>query len=177
MKGEKEFFRKRFFGGFNRDDVMKYIARIAEERNEAVSAKEKAERGIRAITEELNRANSTREDAERDVRSLAEERNQAIDAKEKAEKDARTFAEELRRLREETSSPVAEVVDNAADEVVIRQFLRAGTAESPVAREMACPAARNKREFEFVIIARKIEVAVRDDRVVLRIDFYKRAAR
>jgi len=53
MKGEKEFFRKRFFGGFNRTDVIKYIAKIAEERNEAIAAKEKAEKELRALTEEI----------------------------------------------------------------------------------------------------------------------------
>ena len=55
MVGEKEFFRKRFFGGFNRNDVIKYIAKIAEERNEAIAAKEKAEKEARALAEELRK--------------------------------------------------------------------------------------------------------------------------
>ena len=52
MKGEKEFFRKRFFGGFNRDDVIKYIAKIAQERNEAITAKEKAEKEAKTLAEQ-----------------------------------------------------------------------------------------------------------------------------
>ena len=53
MKGEKEFFRKRFFGGFNREDVVKYIAKIADERNEALAAQEKAETKAQELAEEL----------------------------------------------------------------------------------------------------------------------------
>jgi len=55
MKGEKEFFRKRFFGGFNREDVVKYIAKIADERNEALAAQETAEKKVQELTEELSR--------------------------------------------------------------------------------------------------------------------------
>jgi len=55
MVGEKVFFRKRFFGGFNRDDVIKYIAKIAEERNEAVVAKEKAEKDAQILAAELKK--------------------------------------------------------------------------------------------------------------------------
>ena len=55
MKGEKEFFRKRIFGGFNREDVVKYIAKIADERNDAIAAKEKAERELKALGEELKK--------------------------------------------------------------------------------------------------------------------------
>jgi len=55
VNGEKEFFRKRFFGGFNRDDVINYIARLAEERNEALAAKEKAEKKARALAIDLKK--------------------------------------------------------------------------------------------------------------------------
>ena len=55
MKGEKEFFRKRFFGGFNRNDVIKYIAKIAEERNVAIAAKDKAEKEVRELTAEVEK--------------------------------------------------------------------------------------------------------------------------
>jgi len=55
VTGEKEFFRKRFFGGFNRDDVIKYITKLAEERNDALAAKEKAERKARALAEEVQK--------------------------------------------------------------------------------------------------------------------------
>jgi len=55
MKGEKEFFRKRFFGGFNRDDVIKYIAKIANERNDALAAQSKAESKLKELEEEIKK--------------------------------------------------------------------------------------------------------------------------
>ena len=55
MIGEKEFFRKRVFGGFNRDDVIKYISELAQERNAAIEAKEKAEKKARVLAEEVKR--------------------------------------------------------------------------------------------------------------------------
>ena len=73
MSGEKEFFRKRFFGGFNRDDVIKYITRIADERNEAVAARQKALKEIQTLKDELSTAVAARENAEKDARTLAEE--------------------------------------------------------------------------------------------------------
>jgi hypothetical protein len=53
MKGEIEFFRKRFFGGFNRDDVVKYISKLAQERNESRIALERAEKDARNLARML----------------------------------------------------------------------------------------------------------------------------
>jgi len=44
MTGEIKFFRKRFIGGFNRQDVIDYIADLAQERDKNLELKEKAER-------------------------------------------------------------------------------------------------------------------------------------
>ena len=125
MQGEKEFFRKRFFGGFNRDDVIKYIAKIADERNDALAAKEKAEnesqglidavkekaeRELRVLAGEVNRLNSANEDAEKDLKSIAQERNEAIDAKEKAENKAKSLSEELAKLKGEEPPPADDAV-------------------------------------------------------------------
>ena len=52
MTGEINYFRKQLFGGFNRDDVVKYIAKLAKERNELEVAKVKAENDARAIAHE-----------------------------------------------------------------------------------------------------------------------------
>ena len=46
MSGEKELFRKRFIGGFNRKDVINYIATIKNERKESIEAKERAEKEV-----------------------------------------------------------------------------------------------------------------------------------
>jgi len=70
--GEKEFFRKRFFGGFNREDVVKYLAKIANERNEALAAQEKADENARLLTEENKKLREEKEElinvvAEKDI--------------------------------------------------------------------------------------------------------------
>ena len=53
MKGEVEFFRKKFIGGFNRKDVVSYITKLANERNESRDGKEKAEADSRTLAAEV----------------------------------------------------------------------------------------------------------------------------
>jgi len=53
MEGEKVYFRKKVFGGFNREDVISYIAKIAEERNDAHAGKYKAEKKAQMLAEEV----------------------------------------------------------------------------------------------------------------------------
>ncbi|MCL2228006.1 MAG: hypothetical protein FWB97_10365, partial [Oscillospiraceae bacterium] len=53
MSGEIKFFRKRFFGGFNRDDVVKYISKLAQERNEFKNAKDTAEAEAKTMAGEV----------------------------------------------------------------------------------------------------------------------------
>ena len=105
MEGEKEFFRKRVFGGFNRDDVIKYISKIAEERNDALKDKKKAEQEKQSLLKERDDLIAEKQQIENDIRAIATERNDAISAREKAERDAGNLAEELRKVRDEISRP------------------------------------------------------------------------
>jgi len=54
MKGEIVFFRKRFFGGFNRRDVTMYIAELARERNEIRAALEKTREQLETFSGALD---------------------------------------------------------------------------------------------------------------------------
>ena len=54
MTGEINYFRKRFFGGFNREDVVSYIARVAKERNALAIAKDKAENDLHLLASEVD---------------------------------------------------------------------------------------------------------------------------
>jgi len=92
MTGEIKFFRKRFFGGFNRDDVVKYISKLANERNECRSAKEIAEEEARSLADEAGALRLEFETAKKDT-----ERDR--EAREKAEQDAQTLAIEVETLR------------------------------------------------------------------------------
>ena len=53
MQGEIQFIKKQIFGGFNRKDVVAYIAKMAKERNEAREAAKEALAKVEALTEEL----------------------------------------------------------------------------------------------------------------------------
>lgn len=53
MEGEIQYFRKSFIGGFNRDDVVAYIATLSNERNEAVKAAERATAEINKLKKKL----------------------------------------------------------------------------------------------------------------------------
>lgn len=55
MRGEIVRFRRKFFGGFNRDDVAAYIAKLAEERNEGLAAAESAQSEIQRLKSEVSR--------------------------------------------------------------------------------------------------------------------------
>lgn len=52
MPGEISYFRKRFFGGFNRRDVIDYIEKLAQERNRLLAAKDRAESEASELNEE-----------------------------------------------------------------------------------------------------------------------------
>jgi len=79
MNGEVKFFRKRFFGGFNRDDVVKYVSKLAHERNEHLSAKEAAEAQVKEMTSEVEPLRLMSQTAQQSV-------DEANELREKAEK-------------------------------------------------------------------------------------------
>ena len=87
MTGDINSFRSRFFGGFNREDVVEYIAKLAQERNELEAAKTKADNDVQALTLEIERL---RGEAEGERRLLAEDRERMTNAFESA---GRAFAE------------------------------------------------------------------------------------
>ena len=70
MTGESSFFRKSFFGGFNRSDVVEYIAGLARERNELEAAKNSAEEQVRALAFEME---TLRRDSEQARQSMDED--------------------------------------------------------------------------------------------------------
>ena len=53
MTGEISYFRKRFFGGFNKQDVVDYIVKMAQERNELEEEKNKITKNANLFADEL----------------------------------------------------------------------------------------------------------------------------
>ena len=139
MKGEKEFFRKRFFGGFNREDVIKYIAKIAEERNEAITAKEKAETDARALADEVKKLreeieNNSCEKAEAEPliedELIAEEETAAIEETIDEEKIAET--EEPTEPIEEPTEPIEEATYEPIEQNEKESAVESNEPEEPI---------------------------------------------
>jgi hypothetical protein len=55
MTGDANFFRKRFLGGFNQQDVVEYVTKLAQERNMYREAKLRAEEEAEKLSGELER--------------------------------------------------------------------------------------------------------------------------
>ena len=94
MTGEVKFFRKRFFGGFNRDDVVKYVSKLAQERNECRTAKDKAETDARAMADEV-------EPLRLELELAKQEAQVDRDAKAEAERDVDRLNEVVESLRKD----------------------------------------------------------------------------
>ena len=80
MTGEIEFFRKRFVGGFNRQDVVNYISKLAQERNDYREAKEKADQDIHALNDYIAALRVEVDAAKREAREGREYKVAALDS-------------------------------------------------------------------------------------------------
>jgi len=108
MSGEINFFRKRFFGGFNREDVVKYISELAHERNEYKSAKDIAENEAKTMADEIEPLRAESAQARKKETELKEsievaenEVSELREAKEKAEREVRLAEREVTSLKQE----------------------------------------------------------------------------
>ena len=106
MTGEIMFFRKRFFGGFNRKDVVKYIAMLAEERNELAAAKDKAENDAKALAREVAALRLEKDEA---VRLINEDIERKSSVFETAGNTIREFQTVFGELSEEIKAAAEEV--------------------------------------------------------------------
>jgi len=53
MTGEIDFFRKRFIGGFDRNDVVDYIAKLSNERNAIAEERDNALQEIKELSTQV----------------------------------------------------------------------------------------------------------------------------
>jgi len=103
MKGEVDFFRKRFVGGFNREDVINYVAKLSKERNELSEEKDKAVQDARALAAQVT---ALRHELETARKAADDYKVEALDAA------GRTFDEletVFMRLRAEVEAATAGV--------------------------------------------------------------------
>ena len=100
MQGEIQFIKKQIFGGFNRKDVVAYIAKMAGERNEAREAAKEALAKAGALTEEV-------ETLKLELESCKKIIDEVIDRK--------TLQNEVENLRGFDDEPEAEDDQKAAE--------------------------------------------------------------
>lgn len=125
MNGEKEFFRKSFMGGFHRRDVVAYIVKLSEERNEIAAVAEKAMQDVRTLTAETAALRLELEE----VRKLAEDyKAEAIEA-------AGKVLNKLEELFEQSRADVERAAANACTEL---NAAAAAVAGVPAVLDKAC---------------------------------------
>lgn len=111
MKGERDFFRKSFLGGFNRRDVVAYISKLAAERNEIEATRDKAVNDARAMTLEIAALQMELDEARR----LAEDyKAEALEAAAKVFAELETLFEVLRIDVERATAGACKELDAVA---------------------------------------------------------------
>lgn len=93
MGSELGGFKSRFFGGFDRKDVIDYIEKAAAERNELTKEKEKLVEENEKLNEKISAISS-------DLVLLKTENRELKSKLEEAENSAKSQEESLRELRE-----------------------------------------------------------------------------
>ena len=146
MTGEIEFFRKRFVGGFNRQDVINYISKLAKERNDYRVAKEKAEQEAQELADENARLRTEIEAAMREAREGREYKATTLAAA------ATTFSEleasflKLYNNFREASRSVCEDIDKARETVTSLPSVLEHAGESFRELQAICNAERDAPE-------------------------------
>ena len=74
MTGEISYFRKRFFGGFNKQDVVEYIVKMAKERNELEDEKNKIAENTNLFADEIARLSKKINEMQRQMDSEREKK-------------------------------------------------------------------------------------------------------
>jgi len=77
MKGEIKFIKKQMFGGFNRKDMVAYVAKIAHERNEEREAKAAAQERIEALLNEIDALKLELEEYKHKMNEMNKQNNQS----------------------------------------------------------------------------------------------------
>ena len=151
MAGEISYFRKRFLGGFNREDVIDYIEKLAQERNKLQAEKAAAEQAVSKLAGELE---TLRHEVEEARKTEFEDRENKIAAVIAALK---TFAD-LETTLSDLSQDVFRISERAREEF---NTARSNIAELPVILEQA-----DKRFAEILTVFGDVSAADTEDATV-----------
>jgi chromosome segregation ATPase len=70
MSGDIRRFRRRLFGGFDADDVMRYIEELASQRNKYKVTGDRLERELSGLNDEIRRLQGELDDADRRIMEI-----------------------------------------------------------------------------------------------------------
>ena len=143
MTGEIEFFRKRFVGGFNREDVVNYISKLAQERNEYREAKEKAEQDIHALNDYIAALRIELDAAKQEAREGREYKVAAIESAIMTFAEIETAFENLCRKLDTAAQGVCAELEKARDTVTALPSVLAGAGDGIKKMQEACKAERD----------------------------------
>jgi len=125
MTGEISYFRKRFFGGFNKQDVVDYIVKMAQERNGLEDEKNKITKDVQLFADEVS---SLR-------KKINEMQRQMDDDREKKEAIFKTADNTCAELEEIFQKYIEEI--EAAVAAINESFANAGASIAKVPETLA----------------------------------------
>ena len=143
MAGEVEFFRKRFFGGFNRKDVVKYISKLSQERNDWREAKEKADQDIQSLNNHIAVYELEIKKARQEVREALEFKAVGIENAAAAFSQLGIDFEDLYSDLETTTESICTELDQARRTVTALPTLLGQTRNNINELQAACEAEKN----------------------------------
>ena len=116
MTGEIKFFRKRFIGGFNRQDVIDYITVISKEREKDKAIIAKAEQDARGYMAEIESLMRERDEA---MRLAYEYRSEVLEEAKKTLVEIEASFKNLCTGFEEETAGICEQLETARNIVAI----------------------------------------------------------
>ncbi|MCL2151662.1 MAG: hypothetical protein FWH57_01690 [Oscillospiraceae bacterium] len=116
MTGEIKCFRKRFIGGFNRQDVIDYIAVLAKESDTNRALKEKAEQDMKGLVTEIASLKRERDEAKR---LAGEYKSEVLEAAKKTLEEFEVSFNSLSEGFEKESASICEQLEAARNIIAI----------------------------------------------------------
>ena len=151
MAGEINFFRKRFLGGFDKQDVVDYIAEQADERNKLSAKIEKVESDYEALVEEARAEQvSLIEKAKSDHEAFIE---QSAAEREAFEAEKKALNAEIESLKQRCNE-----IEKQAQDYKVASLISAGDVLEEVKRSLdgyqgVVEAAVSRARDEFMLAA------------------------
>ena len=133
MIGEIEYIRKQVFGGFNRTDVVNYVAKLTKERNDEREASNIAKRELADLTDEMAKLKLELEETKTHINEAERHRDQIEEAKAAIGKAAILYLD-LEKTNDEVKRAKREAEEAKQEAERARQEVEEAKREAAAAR-------------------------------------------